>query len=190
MKSTILAALIPFTWEDCGDLGHCVDAVVGRYWVTHEDGKYRAKFVFMEHERSEQKFITEKTDEATARKAAWDHYVAMMSKAFTEDGKPAPRPVEKSEPDETVVAWMAIWANGEPEVATSEKKLVRGSETPELIGLTLKKNGDVAAWRWTDGAGYNADYRYSFVDPREYEDEVEEKGAEYVGGCDELYRAR
>lgn len=188
MKSAILAALLPFNWEDCDDLGHCVDTVVGRYWVTREAGKYRTQFVYMEHERAEQKFLTELTDEASARKAAWDHYVVMISKAFTEDGKPAPKPVEKQEPDGTVVAWMAIWANGEPEVATSEKHLVRGSETPKLTGLTLRKNGDVAAWRWTDGGGYNAGYRYSFIDPREYEDEVEEQGAESVGSCEELYR--
>ncbi len=188
MKSAIIAALLPLNWEDCEDLGFCADTVAGRYWVTRVGGKFRTEFVYMEHERSEQKFITEPTDETSARKEAWDHYVLTVSKAFTEDGRPAPRPVVAPEPDGSIVAWMAIWDNGEAEVKTTEKQFLRGKETPKLIGLTLKKNGDVAAWRWTDGGGYNADYRYSFVNPREHEDEVEEQGAESVGSCHALYR--
>jgi hypothetical protein len=189
MKAAILAALLPFNWEDCDDLGFCVDTICGRYWIVREGGKYRAQFVFMEHERSEQKFVSEPTDEASARKAAWDHYLMTISKAFTEDGRPAPKPVEKPEVDGSIVAWLAVWANGEPEVATSEKHLVRGDEKPKLTGLTLKKSGEIAAWRWTDGGGYNAGYRYSFVDPREDEQEVEDQGAESVASCQELYRA-
>ena len=189
MKSAIIAALIPFNWEDCGDLGFCADTVIGRYWVTHADGKFRTEFVYMEHERSEQKVISNAVNEVAAHKAAWDHYVETISKAFTEDGRHAPKPVETTEPDGTIVAWLGTWANGEPEVKTNGTHFYRGTEKPTLTGLTLKKNGEVAAWRWTDGGGHNADYRYSFVDPREDEDEVEEQGAECVGSCEELYRA-
>lgn len=189
MKSAIIAALIPFRWEDCGELGFCVDTVVGRYWVVPEDGKYRTQFVYMEHERAEQKYLHDGSDEKSARNAAWVHYVDLMSKAFTVDGSPALKPVEEVEPDDTVVAYLGIWANGEPEVATSADRLIRGSEKPKLTGLTLKKNGEVVAWRWMDGGGYNADYRYSFVDPRESEEEVEDSGASCVGSCEELYQA-
>jgi hypothetical protein len=187
MNSHIVDALIPFSWENCGELGYCVDTIVGRYWVVPEAGKYRAQLVYMEHERAEQKYLNDGSDEKSAREAAWLHYVGMMSRAFTVDGSPAPKPIEEVEADDAIVAYMTIWANGEPEVATSADRLIRGSEKSKVTALTLKANGDVVAWRWTDGGGYNADFRYSFVDPRDDEEEVEASGASCVGKCEELY---
>jgi hypothetical protein len=46
---------------------------------------------------------------------------------------------------------------------------------------------EIFCYRWTDGGGYNADYRYSFVDPRLDEDEVYDSGASCVGKCEPLY---
>jgi len=49
--------------------------------------------------------------------------------------------------------------------------------------------GVPVAFRWLDGEGYNAGWRYSDVDPREDDREVEMSGAHSVGACEPLYAA-
>jgi hypothetical protein len=89
---------------------------------------------------------------------------------------------DSSEP----VAWLHHWSGFAPEVRTklADDKYGLASAVP----LTLVPNGEVIAWRWADGGGYNADYRYSFVDPLENWEEVEEQNASSVIGCRALYR--
>jgi hypothetical protein len=45
------------------------------------------------------------------------------------------------------------------------------------------------AYRFADGGGYNADWRYSTYDPREYPDIVEDSGASCLSSCTPLYMA-
>jgi hypothetical protein len=54
----------------------------------------------------------------------------------------------------------------------------------------MRENGTPVAWAWTDGGGYNADYRLSFVDPREDEEELYMQNATCVGSCAELYHIK
>jgi len=49
--------------------------------------------------------------------------------------------------------------------------------------------GTPVAFRWLDGEGHNAGWRYSDVDPRQDDREVEMSGAHSVGVCEPLYLA-
>ncbi len=83
------------------------------------------------------------------------------------------------------VAWLHAW-HGLPREITKTLADDRYG-LAEAIPLTFFPNGEIIAWRWADGGGYNASHRYSFVDPLENPEEVEEQGAESVIGCRPLY---
>jgi hypothetical protein len=89
--------------------------------------------------------------------------------------------------DGRTIAWLLVWADGSPEVRTKPETDRYGLKSS--IPLSFVPNGDIVAWRWGDGGGYNADYRYSFVDPLEDWEEVEAQGASSVIGCRPLYQA-
>jgi hypothetical protein len=89
--------------------------------------------------------------------------------------------------DGRTIAWLLVWADGSPEVRTKPETDRYGLRSS--IPLSFVPNGDIVAWRWGDGGGYNADYRYSFVDPLEDWEEVEAQGASSVIGCRPLYQA-
>jgi hypothetical protein len=89
--------------------------------------------------------------------------------------------------DGRTVAWLHVWADGSREVRSKVESDRYGLASTEP--LTFVASGEIVAWRWADGGGYNADHRYSFVDPLEDWDEVEAQGASSVIGCRPLYRA-
>jgi hypothetical protein len=83
------------------------------------------------------------------------------------------------------VAWLHVWSGLPKEVRTKLAEDKYGLS--EAIPLHTDEWGEIVAWRWGDGGGYNADYRYSFVDPLENPEEVEAQNAESVIGCKPLY---
>ncbi|WP_327211377.1 hypothetical protein [Rhizobium leguminosarum] len=89
--------------------------------------------------------------------------------------------------DGRTVAWVHVWSDGSREVRSKLESDRYGLASTEP--LTFVPNGEIVAWRWADGGGYNADHRYSFVDPLEEWDEVEAQGASSVISCRALYRA-
>ena len=86
------------------------------------------------------------------------------------------------------VAFLVIFGDGNYDIATRFVRFSLNGINP--IGLTLEENGPIVAYRWSDGGGYNADWRYSIVDPREDEWEFESSGASSVGRIEPLYIAR
>ncbi|WP_315921609.1 hypothetical protein [Mesorhizobium sp. SP-1A] len=78
--------------------------------------------------------------------------------------------------DVFIHAWEEKVAVAEARAAKAEA----GNEFSFSTDLTTE------VWRWTDGGGYNADYRYSKVDPREDDDECEMQGASSVGSVKEF----
>jgi len=84
-----------------------------------------------------------------------------------------------------VVAWLHVWSGLGNEVRTKLADDKYGLS--EAIPLCFDEWGEVLAWRWADGGGYNAGHRYSLVDPREDREEVEAQGAESVIACKPLY---
>jgi hypothetical protein len=89
--------------------------------------------------------------------------------------------------DGRTVAWLHVWADGAREVRSKVESDRYGLASTEP--LSFVPNGEIVAWRWADGGGYNADHRYSFVDPLEDWEEVEAQGASSVISCRPLYRA-
>lgn len=100
-------------------------------------------------------------------------------------GKQAGVDVLANPVEDLPVAWLHVWSGH----GRAIKKTLADDRygLSEAIPLTFFPNGEVVAWRWADGGGYNADYRYSFVDPREDYEEVEAQGAESVTACKPLY---
>ena len=85
-----------------------------------------------------------------------------------------------------VVAWLHVWSGLPSKVCTKLADDRYGLS--EAIPLCFDEWGEILAWRWADGGGYNADHRYSFVDPLENPEEVEAQGAQSVIACKPLYR--
>lgn len=100
-------------------------------------------------------------------------------------GKQAGVDVIANPVEDLPVAWLHVWY-GHPREITQNLVDDRYGLS-EAIPLTFSPNGEIVAWRWADGGGYNAAPRYSFVDPLENWEEVEEQGAESVIGCKPLY---
>lgn len=100
-------------------------------------------------------------------------------------GKQAGVDVLANPVEDLPVAWLHVWSGHGREI----KKALADDRygLSEAIPLTFYPSGEIVAWRWADGGGYNADYRYSFVDPREDYEEVEAQGAESVTSCKPLY---
>ena len=71
----------------------------------------------------------------------------------------------------------------EEKVAVAEARATK-AEAGKEVAFSTDLTTEV--WRWTDGGGYNADYRYSKVDPREDDDECEMQGASSVGSVKEF----
>ncbi len=88
-------------------------------------------------------------------------------------------------PGSAPVAWLHVWAGYPRKVETTLADDKYGLS--EAIPLHTDEWGEIIAWRWADGGGRNADYRYSFVNPLEDPEEVERQGAESVIGCAPLY---
>lgn len=100
-------------------------------------------------------------------------------------GKQAGVDVLANPVDDLPVAWLHVWSGHRRRIT---KDLVDDRYgLSEAIPLTFFPNGDIIAWRWADGGGYNTNHRYSFVDPLENPEEVEAQGAESVIGCKPLY---
>lgn len=70
----------------------------------------------------------------------------------------------------------------EEKLAVAEARAAKA----EAGEVTFSTDLTTEVWRWTDGGGYNADYRYSKVDPREDDDECEMQGASSVGSVKEF----
>jgi hypothetical protein len=87
---------------------------------------------------------------------------------------------------ELPIAWLHDWSGRDNEISTDLVDDRYGLAA--AIPLSFEENGDILGWRWADGGGYNADYRYSLVDPQENWDEVEAQGASSVISCRPLYR--
>lgn len=88
--------------------------------------------------------------------------------------------------DVPIVAWLHVWSPDRREV---RRKLADDKYgLHEAIPLQYDEWGEILAWQWADGGGYNSSHRYSFVDPLENPDEVEAQNAESVIGCRPLYR--
>jgi hypothetical protein len=117
-------------------------------------------------------------------KAALEHIEAERAKQA--GGSKDSRTRDLVVPAETPpVAWLHVWSGLPKKVCTKLADDKYGLS--EAIPLHTDEWGEIIAWRWGDGGGYNADYRYSFVDPLENPEEVEEQGAESVVGCTPLY---
>jgi len=71
----------------------------------------------------------------------------------------------------------------EEKVAVAEARAAK-AEAGKEVAFSTDLTTEV--WRWTDGGGYNADYRYSKVDPREDDDEREMQGACSLGSVKEF----
>lgn len=71
----------------------------------------------------------------------------------------------------------------EEKVAVAEARAAKAEAGKEVAFST---DLTTTVWQWTDGGGYNADYRYSTVDPREDENECETQGASSVGSVKEF----
>lgn len=120
--------------------------------------------------------------ERSLRRQVWGFAKAALEQiAMAKAGLADPAVVE----DGHTVAWLLVWANGTREVRTRLEKDRCGLFSQEP--LTLVPNGEIVAWRWADGGGYNADHRYSFVDPLENPEEVEAQNASSVIACRPLY---
>jgi hypothetical protein len=99
--------------------------------------------------------------------------------------KPEPVAEPASVDPPKVVAWLYLQNERFVEVRTKLRADQDWFE--EAIPLSTVPNGDIIAWRWCDGGGYNSDFRYSFIDPTEDPEEVERLNAESVISCEPLY---
>ncbi|NTF16834.1 hypothetical protein G6L37_00145 [Agrobacterium rubi] len=117
-------------------------------------------------------------------KAAIELLDAQAATTATADASP-PVVDDVASVEVPVVAWLLVRFDRK-EVRT---KLPTDKDgLSEAVALCLEVAGEIIAWRWADGGGYNANYRYSFVDPLEDPEEVEAQGAESVIACEPLYR--
>lgn len=122
--------------------------------------------------------------EKSLRLQVWGFAKAALEQiAAAKTGRTDPTVVE----DGRTVAWLLVWADDTREVRTKPEQDRYGLARQEP--LTLVPNGEIVAWRWADGGGYNADHRYSFIDPLEDPEEVEAQNASSVIGCRPLYLA-
>lgn len=185
--------LKPLEWEDCtenmGERSHCCETVIGRYWVSQSGNAFRTTFITLRNDHRFEDIVADGVSLAVGKAKALEHYRDQLSLAFI-GGSTIKLPKGQSvaeveaKPVTGPVAFLYITSYGTKSASTKRRDVPAGSV---VIPLTTEVSGEVKAWRWADGAGSNADWRYSFVDPREYEEEVYEQGAESVISCTELY---